>query len=89
MTRNLYEFNFVIETNDIIAFPTRLTTRQTQVEGQKLAWLYTMGDTSIAQKNWELENDITTVNPDQDSLYFYDADQQRAIGSEQQPWKSE
>jgi hypothetical protein len=71
-----------------IAFPIRLTARQTQVEVQKLAWLYTMGDTSIAQKNWELENDITTVNPDQDSLYFYDADQQRTIGSEQ-PWKSE
>lgn len=71
-----------------IAFPTRLTALQTQVEVQKLAWLYTMGDTSIAQKNWELENDITTVNPDQDSLYFYDADQQRTIGSEQ-PWKSE
>lgn len=47
-----------------------------------------MTDTSIAQKNWELENNITTVDPDQDSLYFYDADQQRAIGSER-PWKSE
>ncbi|KAJ2960743.1 hypothetical protein NQZ79_g3988 [Umbelopsis isabellina] len=47
-----------------------------------------MTDTSIAQKNWELENNIITVDPDQDSLYFYDADQQRAIGSER-PWKSD
>lgn len=47
-----------------------------------------MTDTSIAQKNWELENNIITIDPDQDSLYFYDADQQRAIGSER-PWKSE
>ncbi|KAM3588933.1 COP9 signalosome catalytic subunit rri1 [Umbelopsis sp. WA50703] len=47
-----------------------------------------MTDSSIAQKNWELENNITTVDPDQDSLYFYDAAQQRAIGSER-PWKSD
>ncbi|GAB5587878.1 COP9 signalosome catalytic subunit rri1 [Umbelopsis nana] len=47
-----------------------------------------MAGVSIAQKNWELENNVTTIDPDQDSLYFYDADQQRAIGSEQ-PWKSD
>jgi COP9 signalosome complex subunit 5 len=47
-----------------------------------------MTDTTIAQRNWELENNITTLDPEQDSLYFYDADQQSAIAS-QQPWKSE
>lgn len=50
--------------------------------------LPTMTQHSIAQKNWELENNITTLDPEQDSLYYYDADQQRTIGS-QQPWKSE
>jgi hypothetical protein len=52
------------------------------------AALPTMTQNSIAQKNWELENNITTLDPEQDSLYYYDADQQRTIGS-QQPWKSE
>jgi len=52
------------------------------------AALPAMTQNSIAQKNWELENNITTLDPEQDSLYYYDADQQRTIGS-QQPWKSE
>ncbi|KAI9281436.1 Mov34/MPN/PAD-1 family protein [Umbelopsis sp. AD052] len=47
-----------------------------------------MTNTSIAQKNWELENNVTSLDPEQDSLYYYDADQQRTIGS-QQPWKSD
>jgi hypothetical protein len=47
-----------------------------------------MTQPTIAQKNWELENNITTLDPQQDSLYYYDADQQRTIAS-QQPWKSE
>ncbi|ORY91919.1 JAB1/Mov34/MPN/PAD-1 ubiquitin protease-domain-containing protein [Syncephalastrum racemosum] len=39
-----------------------------------------------ARKNWELENNITTVDPSQDQIYYYDADKSKAAIA-QQPWK--
>ncbi|CAO3675470.1 unnamed protein product [Rhizopus microsporus] len=31
-------------------------------------------DAATARKNWELENNVTTVDPEQDRIYFYDAE---------------
>lgn len=45
-------------------------------------------DASIALKNWELENNITTVDPEEDKIYFYDAEQDKQNVAEK-PWKSE
>lgn len=40
-----------------------------------------------AFKTWELENNLTLVDPYKDALYNYDADEQKVIG-EAKPWKS-
>ncbi|KAI8985857.1 JAB1/Mov34/MPN/PAD-1 ubiquitin protease-domain-containing protein [Pilobolus umbonatus] len=45
-------------------------------------------DAALAQKNWELENNIATVDPSQDQIYFYDAEQDKEIVS-QKPWKND
>lgn len=45
-------------------------------------------DAGIAQKNWEVENNITTVDPAQDQIYFYDAVQDKANVAAK-PWKAE
>lgn len=45
-------------------------------------------EASTAQKNWELENNIQTVDPANDKIYFYDAAQDKEIVA-QKPWKSE
>ena len=44
-------------------------------------------DSEIAQKNWELENNIVTVDPTQDQIYYYDADKNKEALA-QQPWKT-
>lgn len=45
-------------------------------------------DAGTAQKNWEVENNITTVDPAQDQIYFYDAAQDKENVA-QKPWKNE
>ncbi|KAG2176320.1 hypothetical protein INT43_005554, partial [Umbelopsis isabellina] len=77
---------FILENHDVIIIVCHL--QRVELDTTEIVKSNIMTDTSIAQKNWELENNITTVDPGQDSLYFYDADQQRAIGSER-PWKSD
>jgi len=43
-------------------------------------------DSAVAQNRWELENQIDQAGPsDIDSLYRWDADEQRAIQN-QKPW---
>ncbi|KAI7847185.1 JAB1/Mov34/MPN/PAD-1 ubiquitin protease-domain-containing protein [Circinella umbellata] len=44
-------------------------------------------DSEIAQKNWELENNIVTVDPTQDQIYYYDVDKNKEAVA-QQPWKT-
>ncbi|KAI9271468.1 JAB1/Mov34/MPN/PAD-1 ubiquitin protease-domain-containing protein [Phascolomyces articulosus] len=44
-------------------------------------------DAETAQKNWELENNIVTVDPAQDQIYYYDVDKNKEALA-QQPWKS-
>ncbi|KAI9321873.1 JAB1/Mov34/MPN/PAD-1 ubiquitin protease-domain-containing protein [Dichotomocladium elegans] len=44
-------------------------------------------DAEIARKNWELENNITTVDPAQDQIYYFD-DTKNKEALAQQPWKS-
>ncbi|CDS11961.1 Putative COP9 signalosome complex subunit 5a [Lichtheimia ramosa] len=44
-------------------------------------------DAETARKNWELENNITTVDPTQDQIYYYDA-QKNKEALEQRPWKT-
>ncbi|KAI7887452.1 Mov34-domain-containing protein [Lichtheimia hyalospora FSU 10163] len=44
-------------------------------------------DAETARKNWELENNITTVDPTQDQIYYYDA-QKNKDALEQRPWKT-
>lgn len=41
-----------------------------------------------ARKNWEVENNITLVDPTQDQIYYYDAQQDKDIVA-QKPWKAE
>ncbi|CAO3672263.1 unnamed protein product [Rhizopus stolonifer] len=43
-------------------------------------------DSETAQKNWELENNIITVDPIEDKIYFYDAEQDKQNVA-QRPWK--
>lgn len=45
-------------------------------------------EASTSQKNWELENNIITVDPAQDQVYFYDAAQDKENVA-QKPWKNE
>lgn len=45
-------------------------------------------DAGIAQKNWEIENNISTVDPAQDQIYFYDAAQDKENVA-LKPWKAE
>lgn len=45
-------------------------------------------DAATAQKNWELENSITTVDPTLDQIYYYDVAQDRENVA-QKPWKAE
>lgn len=45
-------------------------------------------EASTAQKNWELENNIQTVDPANDKIYFYDAAQDKEVVA-QKPWKNE
>lgn len=45
-------------------------------------------DSGTAQKNWELENNITTVDPSQDQIYYYDAQQDKENVA-LKPWKNE
>ena len=45
-------------------------------------------DSTIAQKNWEIENNIITVDPSQDQIYYYDAELDKETVS-QKPWKNE
>jgi hypothetical protein len=45
-------------------------------------------DAATAQKNWELENNITTVDPTLDHIYYYDAVQDKENVA-QKPWKAE
>ncbi|KAI7863460.1 JAB1/Mov34/MPN/PAD-1 ubiquitin protease-domain-containing protein [Spinellus fusiger] len=45
-------------------------------------------DQSIARKNWELENNIQTVNPEQDKIYYYD-EQLYKDNVARQPWKND
>ncbi|EIE80444.1 hypothetical protein RO3G_05149 [Rhizopus delemar RA 99-880] len=45
-------------------------------------------DASIALKNWELENNITTVDPEEDKIYFYDSEQDKQNVAEK-PWKND
>lgn len=45
-------------------------------------------EASTSQKNWELENNIVTVDPSQDQVYFYDAAQDKENVA-QKPWKNE
>lgn len=45
-------------------------------------------DAGTAQKNWELENNIATVDPAQDHVYFYDAAQDKENVA-LKPWKNE
>ncbi|CEP10016.1 hypothetical protein [Parasitella parasitica] len=45
-------------------------------------------EASISQKNWELENDIITVDPAQDQVYFYDAAHDKENVA-QKPWKND
>jgi COP9 signalosome complex subunit 5 len=45
-------------------------------------------DAETARKNWEIENNVTLVDPTQDQIYYYDA----ALDKEtvaQKPWKQE
>ncbi|KAJ8653771.1 hypothetical protein O0I10_010570 [Lichtheimia ornata] len=44
-------------------------------------------DAETARKNWELENNIVTVDPAQDQIYYYDA-QKNKDALEQKPWKT-
>ena len=44
-------------------------------------------DSEIAQKNWELENNIVTVDPAQDQIYYYDVNKSKEALA-QQPWKT-
>ncbi|KAF1797556.1 JAB1/Mov34/MPN/PAD-1 ubiquitin protease-domain-containing protein [Mucor lusitanicus] len=45
-------------------------------------------DASTSQKNWELENNVVTVDPVQDQVYFYDAAQDKENVA-QKPWKND
>jgi COP9 signalosome complex subunit 5 len=45
-------------------------------------------DAGTAQKNWELENNIATVDPAQDQIYYYDAIQDKENVAAK-PWKNE
>lgn len=45
-------------------------------------------DAGTAQKNWELENNIATVDPVQDQIYYYDATQDKENVA-MKPWKAE
>lgn len=45
-------------------------------------------EASTAQKNWELENNIQTVDPANDKIYFYDAAQDKEVVA-QKPWKND
>lgn len=45
-------------------------------------------DAETARKNWELENNIVLVDPSQDQIYRYDAEEHKAAVAKQ-PWKSE
>ncbi|CEG78022.1 Putative COP9 signalosome complex subunit 5a [Rhizopus microsporus] len=45
-------------------------------------------DAATARKNWELENDITTVDPEQDRIYFYNAEQDKQNVA-QKLWKND
>lgn len=45
-------------------------------------------DAGTAQKNWELENNVATVDPAQDHVYFYDAVQDKENVA-LKPWKNE
>lgn len=45
-------------------------------------------DAGTAQKNWELENNIATVDPAQDQIYYYDATQDKENVATK-PWKAE
>lgn len=45
-------------------------------------------DAETARKNWEIENNVTTIDPAQDQVYFYDAQQDKEIVG-QKPWKNE
>ncbi|KAI9491113.1 JAB1/Mov34/MPN/PAD-1 ubiquitin protease-domain-containing protein [Zychaea mexicana] len=44
-------------------------------------------DAETAQKNWELENNIVTVDPAQDQIYYYDVEKNKE-NVNQQPWKT-
>lgn len=45
-------------------------------------------DAATARKNWELENNVTTVDPEQDRIYFYDAELDK-LNVAQKLWKNE
>ncbi|KAL1927127.1 hypothetical protein VTP01DRAFT_5090 [Rhizomucor pusillus] len=45
-------------------------------------------DAETARKNWELENNIVSVDPSQDQIYRYDAEEHKAAVAKQ-PWKSD
>lgn len=45
-------------------------------------------DAETARKNWEIENNITTVDPTLDQIYFYDAQLDKDTVA-QKPWKNE
>ncbi|KAI9271453.1 JAB1/Mov34/MPN/PAD-1 ubiquitin protease-domain-containing protein [Sporodiniella umbellata] len=42
-------------------------------------------DAETARKNWELENSIVTVDPEEDKIYFYDADEDKQAVAKK-PW---
>ncbi|KAF7732853.1 COP9 signalosome complex subunit 5 [Apophysomyces ossiformis] len=45
-------------------------------------------DAEIARKNWELENNIQTVDSTQDAIYYYDVEKNKESVA-QQPWKTD
>ncbi|KAI8381179.1 JAB1/Mov34/MPN/PAD-1 ubiquitin protease-domain-containing protein [Radiomyces spectabilis] len=45
-------------------------------------------DSEIARKTWELENNVKSVDPTQDQIYYYDAEASRDAVN-QMPWKKD
>jgi len=42
----------------------------------------------LAQKTWELDNNVQLVNPERDALYTYDAEEQKAVNAAK-PWRTD